>query len=264
MNNKEIKGTREWATVNVNCMIGCEYDCRYCYAKHNAVDRFGSIEYGEWTNPKVNEKSIRKGFKKYDGQVMFPTTHDITPNNLVYCEKIIEKLLKHNNNILIVSKPNKYCINSIIEKFSKYKDNILFRFTIGSFNDNILGYWEPNAPNFKSRFSSLYECYHNGWKTSISCEPMLDSLSNMIYLYKILEKYITDSMWFGKMNNIDSRVKIKTEEDSKEVTKIKEWQTNENIIAFYTIMKDEPKVKWKENIKKIVGIPLVKEAGLDV
>ena len=37
----------------------------------------------------------------------------------------------------------------------------------------------------------------------------------------------------------------------------------ENIMAMYTILKNEPKARWKENIKEIVGLPLVDKAGED-
>jgi DNA repair photolyase len=54
-----ISGTREWAVKNVNCVNGCEHNCRYCYARWNVVERFHLIEEGEWENPQVREKDDR-------------------------------------------------------------------------------------------------------------------------------------------------------------------------------------------------------------
>ena len=39
---------------------------------------------------------------------------------------------------------------------------------------------------------------------------------------------------------------------------------NDNIMKLYHKYKDNPKIKWKESIKKIVGIEIPTEAGLDI
>jgi hypothetical protein len=41
------------------------------------------------------------------------------------------------------------------------------------------------------------------------------------------------------------------------------WQSDDNIKALFERYKGNPKVKWKESIKKVVGIALATEAGLD-
>ena len=40
-------GTKEWRPNNENCIEGCSNDCRYCYAKKNAI-RFGRRDPGSW------------------------------------------------------------------------------------------------------------------------------------------------------------------------------------------------------------------------
>lgn len=40
-------------------------------------------------------------------------------------------------------------------------------------------------------------------------------------------------------------------------------QRNERIWDIYNRLKDDPLVRWKESIKKIVGIPLETESGTD-
>jgi hypothetical protein len=43
-----------------------------------------------------------------------------------------------------------------------------------------------------------------------------------------------------------------------------EWQTDENIKQLYSQYKDNPKIKWKESIKKVLGIniPIVLELNI--
>ena len=73
-------GTKEWADRNVNCVSGCAHDCKYCYAKQNAV-RFKRETATSWKVMKVREADVKKDYMKTDGRVMFPTSHDIIPED---------------------------------------------------------------------------------------------------------------------------------------------------------------------------------------
>lgn len=257
-----ISGTREWAVKNVNCVNGCEHNCRYCYARWNAVERFHRIEEGEWETPHVRQKDVRKQYGKIDGQIMFPTTHDITPAVLEPCMVVLENLLRPGNQVLVVSKPHLDCIQAICDKFDKYKDQILFRFTIGAMNDAILRYWEPGAPCFAERVSALVYAWKHGFDTSVSVEPMLDS-ENVVTMFHALKPVVTHSIWIGRMNKIASRVKIETNEDKAFVTSIEWGQREQRVVEIYHQLKNEPLVRWKESFKEVLGLELATEAGLD-
>jgi hypothetical protein len=41
-------------------------------------------------------------------------------------------------------------------------------------------------------------------------------------------------------------------------------QTDDRIRELYAKLKDDPKIKWKESIKKVVGIDIPTESGLDI
>jgi hypothetical protein len=45
---------------------------------------------------------------------------------------------------------------------------------------------------------------------------------------------------------------------------IKRGQTNDMIRAIYNRHRENSKIKWKAEIKKVVGIPLAKQNGLDI
>ena len=259
---KRISGTKEWANVNRNCVTGCKNGCRYCYAAWSAVERFGIVKPGEWTNEHVRWADARKKMGKIKGTVMFPTTHDISPNNLEACLECIGNILEPGNNILIVSKPHSECIKAICEKFVAYADKILFRFTIGAMDNWILQHWEPNAPPFEERLKSLKLAYDLGFKTSVSMEPLLEA-EYVDVIVATLTPYVTDAIWIGKMNKIEKRVKAVTPKEKAEVERIKTEQTDENIKAIYERLKKHPLIKWKESIKEVVGLELVTEAGAD-
>jgi len=49
----------------------------------------------------------------------------------------------------------------------------------------------------------------------------------------------------------------------KAIKKIEAGQTNDRILEIYDILKDDPKVRWKESFKSVLGLELAEEAGLD-
>ncbi|KKM76820.1 hypothetical protein LCGC14_1376250 [marine sediment metagenome] len=196
---KVTLGTKEWADSNVNCYLGCSNNCRYCYAKKMAV-RFKRETENTWKDMEANQKNINKNYKKRNGRVMFPTSHDITKDSLENCIIVLDKLIKAGNDVLITSKPQFECIKKICDLFFNDKELIQFRFTITSIYNEILSFWEPRAPNFEERILSLKYAHEKGFKTSISIEPFLDY--DPYILIEFLIPYVTESIWIGKMNYI--------------------------------------------------------------
>ena len=260
--SKKISGTREWAVANVNCYDGCQHNCRYCYARNMAM-RFGRIaDPKDWAECHLRESEVKKRRMYRQGTIMFPTTHDITPETMGPCLEVLHKLLAAGNKVLIVTKPHLSVVEEMCKQFEKYKESILFRFTIGAFDDGILGYWEPGAPHFLERFSALKHAFAAGFQTSVSVEPMLDS-DHVIDLFYMLEQYVTDAIWIGKMNKVRLRVPIDNEEDERQVQRIEAGQTDANILRIYKALKQEARVKWKESVKEVVGLPAATQAGTD-
>ncbi len=255
-------GTSEWSVKTVNCCTGCSHDCRYCYAKGMAI-RFKQVTASQWPLERVREKDVIKRHKKYHGQVMFPSSHDITPNNLQACLKVLKNLLDAGNRVLVVSKPHLECIKKICDTLGSFKSQILFRFTIGACDDKILFFWEPNAPGYDERKQCLFYAYEAGFQTSVSVEPMLDS-ANIDTLIGDLLPYVTHSIWIGTMNHLGRLEKGSDMVLRRAINVIRHGQTDSIIKAIYGRHKNNPKIKWKAEIKKIVGIQLAKKPGMDI
>jgi len=85
-------------------------------------------------------------------------------------------------------------------------------------------------------------------------EPCLDWI-NVIENFNIMEKYVTHSIWIGTMNFIDQRVEVKTEKDKQMIENIKKSMNQENFQKTFENLKNNPKVKWKETLKKILNLP---------
>jgi len=252
MKNDEILfGTKEWAPFNFNFMNGCSNDCSYCYAKEMAI-RFKRKTSDTWKNEEPVSMQ-GKSFKKRNGKIMIPSSHDITPGNIEIALAVIKKLLENGNELLIVTKPNYTCVKQIIDQFDSFKSAIQMRFTIGSVSDDVLKLWEPSAPVFKDRLRSLRYAYDKGYSTTISAEPLLDETPDA--LYDALHPYVTGSIWIGKMNFPDRRVKMNSASTDApaHVRALIEAQSDEKIITMWKKYQTNPMIEWKESIKKVIA-----------
>jgi len=259
---KTVFGTKEWSVASVNCVNGCSHNCRYCYARYNATTRFHRMPSGQWQVMHVRQQDVRKKWKLYPGTVMFPTTHDITPEVLEPCLTVLTNLLEVGNSVLLVSKPHVECISRLCEECTAFRRQLQFRFTIGADDDQLLAYWEPAAPDYNERMEALKLAYQQGFRTSVSIEPMLDG-ENIARHVSNLSPFVTDSIWIGKLNNIKSRVRAETPEDQAAIQRVEDGQTDNRIFQIYDSLKDKPLIKWKDSIKKVVGIRASSEPGLD-
>ncbi len=251
-------GTREWSAHSANCIIGCEHNCRYCFAKANAL-RFGCIKTAdEWGVERVNEKAFEKSVVTHRGVVMFPTSHDITAAHLGKCLEYLAALILGGNRVLVVTKPHYMCVAKMCDVFAADKAQIEFRFTIGSTNDETLSYWEPGAPNFEERYSCLKLAYGKGFKTSVSMEPLLCDPVRAENLFYTLSPYASE-IWIGAMNDIVRRVKVETEEDRKRVAELESWQTLDAKKHLYCRLMALPPseimpLRWKDSYQKALGL----------
>jgi DNA repair photolyase len=259
VSKKTVSGTKEWAAHSANITIGCSHNCLYCYSRDAYIKYDTSGE--SWENERIDKSALSKKYTKKKGTIMFPTKHDITENNVEECITVLTNMLKIGNTLLIVSKPNPIVMEKVSEALKEYKDNILFRFTIGSLNDDILKFWEPGASNFENRKKALKIVFDKGFETSVSMEPLLDNTpSETLKLVESLKPYVTNSIWIGKMNRADERLPFKNDFIENYLSK----QNNENIYEIYEMLKNDPLIKWKESIKKVVGLEIPTESGLDI
>jgi DNA repair photolyase len=227
----------------------------YCFATHDVVYRYKRSTPEARKIPKLNEKSFNKKARLIKGRIMMPTTHDLLPEFIPETIDYLQRWLAVGNQILIVSKPHFSVIKEICEKMQQYKGRIIFRFTIGSMNDELLKFWEPGAPSFDERLASLQYAYNAGYQTSVSSEPYLDG--NVIQLANKLLPFVTDSMWIGLLNKSDMRIHTENwkPEDFEKLDSLKAVQTDDKVKIIYDALMNTPKIRWKDSIKKIMNLP---------
>ncbi|MHA1270186.1 MAG: radical SAM protein [Candidatus Helarchaeota archaeon] len=251
---KITRGTREWSDYSINCITGCSNNCRYCYARKMAI-RFGRKSDDNWKYMEIREKDVKKKYKLRKGRFMFPTAHDITkdPDVLEACLIVLNNLLKVGNSVLITTKPSPFVIKKICSIFEPYKNQIQFRFTITSNQDNLLQFWEPGAPPYNDRIYALKYAFKKGFKTSVSIEPFLNDPSEFIFE---LTPYITESIWIGPMNYI-KRNNLKYEE-IEPYDQIRKLNLLENLLTIYKKVNKIDKVRIKDAfINKLTRITII-------
>lgn len=250
MNPKRKTGTREWSEHSYNIGIGCSHDCRYCYAKSYA-HRYGWTDASQpWTTERLKDNPPPITKKK--GWTMFPTGHDITEFYLEPAIKVLREILEKGNKVLIVSKPHIQCVAEICHQLECYRTNMLFRFTIGTLDESVAKFWEPGAPSIKERIGCLKYAWEHGFATSVSMEPMLGTVVDTLDAFYVMEPYVTDKIWIGKMNKIDRRVKKENRQVEIACKLVLERQSDEKIMWLVDQLKDQPKVAWKDSIQEVM------------
>ncbi len=261
--NAGVTGTKEWAAENVNIQTGCDHDCRYCYAKCMAL-RFHRTTGDGWRKPEIRPHDVNMKRGKRPGTIMFPSTHDITPLNVKTCINVLEKMLAAGNRVLVVSKPHRECVQKVCDRLVQYRDRILFRFTIGSVDDRVLSYWEPGAPAFAERLAALRYAREQGYETSVSCEPMLDDNINAVIA--AVRPHASQAIWLGRANRLVQAVTLNCPGDSQAIASARAlmnvWN-DEAVRGLYEENKQDPLIRWKDSIKRVVGLPGTAEKGKD-
>ena len=251
MTRKITSGTKEWADYNINCVKGCANNCRYCYAKMMAK-RFGRATEETWKEMVIRKDMVDKKFPKYKGRVMFPSSHDIVdiPEVKEICFIVLRNLLDAGNEVLVTMKPSLSVTKELVEDFSMYKERMQFRFTITSNDNEILAFWEPDAPQYEERLESLILAYKEDYMTSVSVEPFLDD--DPVVLIKDLSPYITESIWIGPMNHMP-RKNIHPD-DVVEYDRVRRIKDVESLRQIYEQLVNVPNIRFKDGMRTKLGL----------
>jgi len=243
-------GTEEWAEKTENICRGCRNNCRYCYAAHMG-NRFKTRLRGEWEHEVLTKRAEITSYPAREGVVMFPSSHDITPGNLEAYVRVAKLILAKGNRLLIVSKPRLECISALIEELSYWRDQILFRFTIGTTNPELAIFWEPGAPPPKERIGCLQMAVAAGFKTSVSIEPMLAGYDGAVAVVEAVKPLVTETIWIGKMNQV--KVRVSPEAGGREAIAATEYQQRDSeVLRLWSAYQEDPVIRWKDSIQTVI------------
>jgi DNA repair photolyase len=246
----EKSGVAEWAPFSYNVGLGCSYNCVYCYARGCAL-RFRRVKTPlSWAKETLKESMPR--IRKYEGQVMTPSAHDLSPFYLPVFRTQAKALLQAGNDLLIVSKPCFESISQLCVDLASYKAQIIFRFTISSLDRKLTGFWEPGAPVPAERVACLQHAFRRGFATSVSMEPLLAGIEDALTTFHKLSPFVTETIWLGKMNHLN-RWGLAKPEIAVACRYIRQLQCDTAILELVRRLRDQPRVRWKDSIRKVIG-----------
>jgi hypothetical protein len=269
-------GTDEWSNGTYNTHFGCANGCWNCYAwcgacrrKQTGHDLYGRDEDGN------SMMALRpKWFKTWQDRaekyvIMYPSVHDVFEDTMKEAFKIMESMLKAKNvHILWVTKPIYEVVREFMERFQDYKDRITIRLTITTNDNDQLEFWEPYASSYEERYICLDFLYAAGYNVGVSREPMLPSKrrdttfleAELAFIDEILP-FIRDTLWLGLMNHIPVNVQRGqplTQKQKQRIADVKAFYTPSNILILVETLYQNPKVRWKESIKKFMLQQMIK------
>lgn len=245
-------GTGEWAEFNENIERGCSHDCLYCYAAYNASARFHWRPRAEWKREELTKRAFITAYPKRDGVVMFPSAHDITPGIVDDYIRVAKLILGSGNYLLIVTKPHLECIRKVIEAVADFKEQIMFRFTIGTMDEKVARFWEPGAPMPSERVEALKLAFDSGFRTSISAEPLLGGVGTAAMVLDAVCPFVTHTVWIGKLNKPRLRAGMDDPLVAIEVERIERLQTDAAVLDMHAKLSGNPMVRWKDSVKTVL------------
>lgn len=250
-NSQEQKtGFAEYAPCSYNPGVGCSNDCIYCCIRHYAMG-FRRVESREdWAKERLKEPLPR--IRKFSGMVMVPTNHDITPFYLPTIEAQVKALLEVGNQVLLVTKPHFDCVRRLCTSLAPYKQQVIWRFTIGTLDRKLTKLWEPGAPIPAERVACLKHAFHRGFETSVSMEPLLAGTEDALVTFHKLIPFVTETIWIGKMNHLN-RWGPATPEIAAACWYIRKLQCDEAILDLVRRLGGHPQVRWKDSIRKVIS-----------
>lgn len=251
-NANAVTGTREWSDHSLNIAIGCSHNCAYCYARSNALRFKKVVSDDEWIEERQKPNLGGADKRKYNGIVMFPTTHDITPALRDAAFIALRNLLGAGNRVLVVSKPHWDVIDALTKEFDAWKGgNLALRFSIGTLDDRIAKIWEPGAPDVEERVLALELATIRGFDAGVSMEPYLNA-DAIVEEFRRLKDLSSGTIWIGKMNHIRQRVGKRVPEE--EIQRVEHGQRDDVVRGIYDALYRNRKVRWKDSIRAVVGV----------
>ncbi len=272
---EQIKmGTKEWSYKNANCIQGCGV-CIYCYAKAMAKIWRG-ISEDQWTNKVIKWEKVNKGYRKIINNTnapwdyMFPTSHNIFIEEPYFsaCVRLLKKLLQSKNTVLVTLKSFPKVIHKLCEEFYQYRNQMAFRFTITSVNNEILKSFQPKGPSFEESVESVQFATESGFSTTISAEPLLD-----LYPYELIDQvepylssvnYLKDigTIWVGLLKIKYIPKSLRKGKVLTHLNKLIPTFKFEHVYKYYEKLYNHPRIRWKESIIKLMIQNNIKVKGI--
>ncbi|MEM5834231.1 MAG: radical SAM protein [Candidatus Aenigmatarchaeota archaeon] len=201
---KSILNRSKLADYCINCYVGCEHACVYCYAEYYTKKYTQhKEEWGRFVDVKINSPEIlrKEILNKKKGSVFLSSLTDpYQPLEKKYelTRKCLEILQRNNFSVCIQTKSS--LVLRDLEILKKFKDCEV-GFTITTLEEKIRKNFEPFSSSVDEKLEALRILKESGIKTFVFFGPVLPFLSDK-NLEEFFEKLsgLTDYFFVDKLN----------------------------------------------------------------
>ena len=195
------------ADYAVNCYVGCEHGCVYCYARF--VTRFshpGEV-WGSFVDAKVNAPHVlaHEVRRKRVGRVFVSSVCDgWQPKEASYCltRQCLEILLHYRYPLTILTKS--MLADRDLDLLASSKDEVEFGVTITTLDEGLRRLLEPRSSPSAERLNLLQEAKRRGIRTYAFIGPLLPYLSdteaNLNLLLQAVKDVGADYFYVDQLN----------------------------------------------------------------
>jgi hypothetical protein len=81
---------------------------------------------------------------------------------------------------------------------------------------------------------------------------MLEGPAGTIAIFEAVEPYVSETIWIGKMQEIDQRVDMSDRDNAIAVDYILKFQSDDNILLLHKALNGKEKVRWKDSIREVI------------
>ncbi|MFA4998845.1 MAG: radical SAM protein [Candidatus Paceibacterota bacterium] len=232
----------------INQYVGCEHDCKYCYAKF--ISRWKDYgEWGTWVEVKKNAPDLVKG-NYVKGEVFMSSISDAyqpIEKELKLTRRILENLDKRTR-LSILTKSD--LILRDMDLFKKFKE-ISIGLTINGFEGRVKKILEPNSPIHEQRLNALETLNKNRIDNYAFVSPIIPDLTDVKKIIKEIKGF-TDYFWFEVLNLRGAGEKFSN-------------LLKKDFPNSYSIMTDKRKfIAFVGELKEIIKSEEIKTAGIEI
>ncbi len=194
------------ADYALNCYVGCQHACRYCYARYMARFTNHEEEWGEFVDVRVNIAEVlrRQLRRKRVGSVMISSVCDgWQPLEEKYglTRECLRLLVGYGYDVCILSK------SALVMRdldILAGKGNVELGMTVSTFDEGLRQIIEPMASPTAQRFQSLQAAAEKGVNVWLFMGPLLPFLSdteeNIAGLMREASKLPLARLYVDKLN----------------------------------------------------------------
>lgn len=170
----------ELADYALNCYVGCQHACRYCYARFMARFNNHEEEWGEFVDVKVNivEALLRQLRRKRVGRVMISSVCDgwqPLEDKYRLTRECLRLLIAYGYDVCILTKSALVLRDLDI---LAGRENVELGMTVTTFDEGLRRVIEPIASPTFQRFEALRAAGERGIKIWLFMGPFLPFLSD--------------------------------------------------------------------------------------